>query len=318
MVIILVWYHGNHHDKETNFFSRNLPSFEIIPSFEYDSELHSKSRPSLLDGCFHIFLDVGANFGITTRKLFEPQLYPGANFSKLFDKVFGPFEERKQKLRSDPKYVCAVGFEPNPMIAPILENMEKSYRKCGWNVYFFKKTALFDQKGNITFYKGSQNSNTQALDRVGNVFGKSYSRTVNSVGDESSVASIRLSDFMRDYVINREPNERQSMMGEQPKILMKMDTESAEVEIFYDLIINGLMTKINYMTVEYHHKAIVNAVRAQRSRNLEAFLSELTIYCAQTKKDGGKYCDFEVHSEEDESYFKSKFDLPICDTAQKL
>ena len=60
-----------------------------------------------LDGCYHVYLDVGSNVGVQVRKLFEPSLYPKAPFVTVFDKEFGPVEARK-------KSVCAVGFEPNP------------------------------------------------------------------------------------------------------------------------------------------------------------------------------------------------------------
>ena len=60
-----------------------------------------------LDGCFHVYLDVGSNVGVQVRKLFEPSFYPGAPFVNVFDKEFGPVEARR-------KSVCAVGFEPNP------------------------------------------------------------------------------------------------------------------------------------------------------------------------------------------------------------
>ena len=61
-----------------------------------------------LDGCLHVYLDLGTNTGVQIRKLFEPHKFPAADVLPIFDKYFGPVEER------DSSTVCAVGFEPNP------------------------------------------------------------------------------------------------------------------------------------------------------------------------------------------------------------
>ena len=64
---------------------------------------------NLLDGCFHVYLDVGSNVGIQVRKIFEPQLFPNATALEFYDKYFGPLSSRREK-----GVVCVVGFEPNP------------------------------------------------------------------------------------------------------------------------------------------------------------------------------------------------------------
>lgn len=79
-----------------------------------------------LDGCYHVYLDVGTNVGIQVckcvtliiqgqiirftfqiRKLYEAKLYPNAPIHSAFDKYF----HRKQETLP---YICVVGFEPNP------------------------------------------------------------------------------------------------------------------------------------------------------------------------------------------------------------
>ena len=50
---------------------------------------------------------MGSNVGVQVRKVFEPYLYPKAPMLDVFNREFGPIEERKKR-------VCAVGFEPNP------------------------------------------------------------------------------------------------------------------------------------------------------------------------------------------------------------
>jgi len=64
---------------------------------------------STLDGCKHVYLDVGSNVGLQVikslivsnynddeffkvRKLFEPQYYPEAKVMPIFNRAFGPIE----------------------------------------------------------------------------------------------------------------------------------------------------------------------------------------------------------------------------------
>ena len=49
---------------------------------------------NFLDGCRHVFLDMGTNTGIQIRKLYEPHLFPNASVLPIFDKFFGPIGER--------------------------------------------------------------------------------------------------------------------------------------------------------------------------------------------------------------------------------
>ena len=50
---------------------------------------------NFLDGCQHVYLDMGTNTGVQIRKLFEPHLFPNASVLPIFDKFFGRAEKRK-------------------------------------------------------------------------------------------------------------------------------------------------------------------------------------------------------------------------------
>ena len=41
-----------------------------------------------LDGCYHVYLDVGSNIGVQIRKLFEPENYPNATVLQIFNENF--------------------------------------------------------------------------------------------------------------------------------------------------------------------------------------------------------------------------------------
>ena len=70
---------------------------------------------NFLDGCYHVYLDLGTNVGIQVRKLYEPKLYPEAKLHEFFEKYF----KRGKSL----PYICTVGFEPNPNHVQALEGM---------------------------------------------------------------------------------------------------------------------------------------------------------------------------------------------------
>ena len=69
----------------------------------------SRKTENPLDNCNFLYLDMGTNFGVQIRhlfdlftfnlflifrKLFEPDLYPGAPVLPVFDKYFGEFQTR--------------------------------------------------------------------------------------------------------------------------------------------------------------------------------------------------------------------------------
>ena len=49
----------------------------------------SDNHSNLLDGCYHVYLDVGSNIGVQVRKLYQPQYYPGAAALNVFKEAFG-------------------------------------------------------------------------------------------------------------------------------------------------------------------------------------------------------------------------------------
>ena len=110
----------------------------------------NENKKNILDGCYHLYLDVGSNIGVQIRKLFEPTKYPNANVHSIFTSYFGTPEERKNSFEG--RVVCAVGFEPNSHHTQYLKQLESRYNKCGWRVTFMTETAVSDHKGTARFY----------------------------------------------------------------------------------------------------------------------------------------------------------------------
>ena len=106
-------------------------------------ELLESDTNNFLDGCHHVYLDVGSNIGVQIRKLYEPEKYPKAPIHSIFDENFGDFDERRKYYPGNLSFVCAVGFEPNPRHAEYLKQIEKKLQsmwmeskihdKC-WNI----------------------------------------------------------------------------------------------------------------------------------------------------------------------------------------
>ena len=260
---------------------------------------------SIMDGCFHIFLDIGANKGITTRKLFEPKLYSDAPWLVFFDKYFGKYEERVANLTTDPKYICAVGFEADPAQNERLREVERFYQKCGWYVKFYTSTAVHDQKGNVSFFPGV------AFDTVGTLL-KGTKNWKFNLKKSIQVPSIRLSDFFRNHILYRTRNKLETEENQTPKIVGKLDCESCEVEVFFDMINNGLLTSLNFVIVEYHQKWLKDPLRIKRTNRIKQFVEETAKYCRQTSLKGEKLCEFDQTVSGDESYHNSRFPFPNC------
>ena len=55
-------------------------------------------------------------------------------------------------VRDDPKYICAVGFEPNPNHVAPLKKIEHAYLECGWRAHFFTETAVSNYSGTTKFF----------------------------------------------------------------------------------------------------------------------------------------------------------------------
>ena len=109
-------------------------------------------RTNILDGCFHVYLDVGTNIGVQIRKLFEPKKYPKANVHSIFNENFGSVEYRRMMQLEHGNLVCAIGFEPNPHHADYLKQIESRYNQCGWKVKIMTQSGVSDHDGISRFY----------------------------------------------------------------------------------------------------------------------------------------------------------------------
>ena len=206
--------------------STDLEGIEDAITSEFKKDFGTKNE---LDGCFHVYLDVGSNVGIQVRKLFEPKLYPNAQIISVFDSYFGPIDTNGKRNNT----VCAIGFEPNIHHTKALKDIEQAHKSCGWRSQFYTETAAAHDYGLISFLSDNDLNN---LEWGGNIIADQR----NSQGTVSgTVKKMRLADYILERVMTRKIPESVNM--EYPSVLMKVDIEGSELEVLIDMIVSGAL-----------------------------------------------------------------------------
>lgn len=248
-----------------------------------------------LDGCYHVFLDVGSNIGNTVRKIYEPHLFINATFLPIFDKYFGDENSRQS--------VCAIGFEPNPKHTKCLKDLENSYEKCGWKTKFHTNTAAAHSYGLATFYSDRDEKNYE--------WGASIVKSKKAIKPIGTAKTMRLSDYVLHKVITRKlPNPLSAEVLEQkPNVVMKIDIEGSELEVLTDLLVTGSLQHIDFTSVEYHPFSFTRVdVRRDYIQGLEKALDTIT-YLSQRLRLNSV---INVKTFEDESYGNVTYPYPEC------
>ena len=91
----------------TLFFQMSSLERMVISDGDDETSQSRIRRRKLGDGCYHVFLDVGAKIVIHTRFLYEPHRYPDSMTS------VAAFAEKFGSQRDNRDY-CVFAFEPNP------------------------------------------------------------------------------------------------------------------------------------------------------------------------------------------------------------
>ena len=275
------------------------------------STIPNSILPNFLDGCYHLYLDVGSNIGTQVRKLFEPEKYPLAKVNSIFNKNFGSIDERRKAYLEGGRVVCAVGFEPNYRLSQYLEEIERKYTNCGWRVTFLTKSAVSDHDGIERFYT---DGGYKQFELSGGILPpKVFNTHIKKLDDNSTttnVTLIRLSEFLRNVVGKRmlpvHPSKKHP-----PRVLMKMDIEGSEVDVIPDLIFTGGLQYINSFMVEWHGRFENLSERKKAHRILDEIIKLISEYSFAMKGHGAKF-DFTSINLDDETYSGYNMSFPKC------
>jgi len=196
-----------------------LKSMKEARSFNWKNEV-DEGNP--LDGCLHVFLDLGANRGIQIRKLYEAHTFPLAPVLPLYEKFFGKPEERKLQE------ICSVMFEPNTKHAKHLQELVDSYATCGIRVLLYKAgvghknmKSMFGHYNYMFGLEIGHDAGARLMDGTFEDIGESV--------EIEEIEVIRLSTFINEIVAKRKlPN---SAKVTTPSVVIKSDIEGTELKV---------------------------------------------------------------------------------------
>jgi Methyltransferase FkbM domain len=286
--------------KQTGFFLKSPLLSTSTPSTS--TEWANTPRTSRLgDGCYHVFMDVGANIGVHGRFLFEPHMYPLSKVSvPFFDSKFG-------KHRANEDY-CVFAIEANPNHWPRLKMLSDAYAAVGWRLNYVQ-AAAGDQNGTMVFYhQGKQ-------DTKHNEWGFS----VKQIGRPQDVTAvdvptIRLTEWIQREILEREIPQIPPSGRHYPKPVlgMKMDIEGSEYIVLPDLMLSGVYCQLGFVFGEGHQRFAPLNFTGQKAdlstrENIKIFQDAVT-----SAMQASRNCQAELHfgDVDDESYLHDGIPFP--------
>ena len=220
-----------------------MPPAELPPIEMPPVEISGRQIPSsgvLGDDCHHVYLDVGGNIGVQTRKLFEQARYPRSEVLPTFDRFFGAAELRGNMS-------CAIGFEPNEHHFPRLRELARRYTAIGFRTtYIF--AAAGDRNATMSLFLPRKNEGeaAAALRPLG---------PASAENGMKAVPVLDLSEFILRHVSRRHlPAHSPSATGRQtpPAVVAKIDIEHAERTVVPHLFRTRAACATDTMLVEWH------------------------------------------------------------------
>ena len=186
---------GGHVPPPATATTVTTPDAPLLLSYPR-SGAHQTAGP--LDGCRHVFLDVGANVGMNFHHLFQwnapHHRYRHGAMQQWFDQYFGLSRDLRRAS------VCAIGIEANPHHTATLTALGAQYRQQGVRAYFMTETAAASREGTITFTV--QNA-TKASREVHEWGASVYHSSIAGLGAEVHVRALDLAEWIRTTVLGR-------------------------------------------------------------------------------------------------------------------
>jgi hypothetical protein len=299
LVLLSNHYYYDGGQSSYNFLSRPTTFGQSVidnpdePFREYDDADFNE-----LDGCYHVYLDVGSNIGNQVRKLYEPHLFINASVLTIFEEFFGPADTRHLSGS-----VCAIGIEPNPHHTKVLESIQSAYQNCGWKAKFHTTTAASHSYGLATFYSDENLINQE--------WGGSILKSRVAKKPAGVTKMIRLADYILNKVVKRQlPSSLSSNdLDRKPNVIMKLDIEGSELEVMTDLVVTGALQHLDLAFVEYHPLSFdKDDVRTNYIKGLAKAVDTINFLSKKLRLK----TMYNVLSFDDESYSNTTFPLPQC------
>jgi len=286
----------------------------------------------MLDGCHHVYLDMGSNTGVQIRKLYEPHNFPNSSVFKIFDKYFG--DERQRYLDK----ICTVGFEPNMMHKSRLEDLQRSYKNCGWNVVIMVGVGVGAEEKDVRFvhrkkFKLNNGHGTMEkppvtffMDQIGHAGTTMEGDYAQDSEDEtlvSTVRQIRIADFINNVVAQRRlpaPSSQENGLGP-PSLVMKLDVEGREPEVVLDLVMSGALAHIDNIHIDWSGNVCPgkcgNSSYYTNQNEVEQLARAMDTLTFLGKKWTSGHVT-EVSREDDEMYSHFDGPLPQCNIKNRI
>jgi len=260
-----------------------------------------KEDENPLDGCLHVFLDLGSNRGLQIRKLYEPHLFPLAPILPLYEKYFGPPEQRNlQEL-------CTVAFEPNPAHSNHLKSLAANYSTCGIRVLAFTETGVSDKDAIGNF---APDLTFMEMDIVHGMTARFLpnEQTLDSLKDSHALAGsevvpvkmIRVAKFITDVVAKR----KIPLSGEvtKPRVVVKSDIEGGELAVVTDMVVTGAMESVDNLHMEWHGVNGPGFIRTGEEAEMIDQLADAVTSLSRLSVELGLDKQVVVEEQDDETY----------------
>jgi Methyltransferase FkbM domain len=297
LVVLPLLYHIV---SKTDFTSQYLKSSTGRATYLTDhnlTKLQDEDSPSRLgDGCYHVFLDVGANIGVHGRFLFEPAKYPDSPYSvPLFRDQFGDHRSNED--------FCVFEVEANPKHWPRLDNVSQAYQKMGWR-YHVVKAAAGDKHGTMSFHHQNDEKDSE--------WGFSVNKLPEGNVETVEIPTIRLAEWLQHEIFDRKIPEvpASGKKYKKPIIGMKMDIEGSEYIVLPDMILSGTYCHLDFLFGETHpkfapfnftgHRVPLNTIEDARKLQESLFLT----------MKSSRNCPTKFFYLDDESYLHDGQPLP--------
>lgn len=273
-------------------------------------EVDGEKNP--LDGCLHVFIDLGSNRGLQIRKLYEPHTFPLAPIQPLYERFFGKPDDRNLQE------ICSVSIEPNSKHASHLKKMSEAYATCGINVLVYQAgvghknmKTNFAPFNSLLGHEVGHDGSARLIHEDESV--KDFTEThFHDDVEMEEVEVMRFAKFVTDVVATRKLPV--SAMVLKPRVVIKADIEGAELKIIPDMMITGAFAGVDNLHMEWHGEA---SYRQGREPSMISKLAPAITALADLTQSEGIDNQFEVEEMDDETYTGMLIYMPWGDFSKK-